>query len=58
MITLSNKYSNNLRLLFADTDILMYEIKIEDVDFSSDKEMFYLSVIIQQSQNTMLIQTN
>ena len=57
-MTLNNTYSDNLRLLFADADILMYEIKIEDVDFSSDKEMFYLSVIIQQSQNTMLIQTN
>ena len=37
----------------------MYEIKTEDVfeDFSSNKEMFDL-VIILLSQNTMMIQTN
>ena len=47
------------RLLFTDTDSLMYEIKTEDVyeDFSNDKEMFDL-VIIQLSQNTMMIETN
>ena len=40
-----NKYVNNSRLLFTDTDSLMYEIKTEDVykDFSSDKEMFDFS---------------
>ena len=34
-----NKYGNNSRLLFTDTDSLMYEIKVEDVyeDFSKDK---------------------
>ena len=33
---------NNLKLLFTDTDSLMYEIETEDVyeDFSSNKEMF------------------
>ena len=39
---IKNKYGNNSRLLFTDTDSLMYEIKTEDVykDFSNDKEMF------------------
>ena len=38
---IKHKYSNNSRLLFTDTDSLMYEIKTEDVfeDFSKDKEM-------------------
>ena len=42
---INNKYCNNSRLLCADTDTLMYEIKIEDVyeDFSKDKEMFNFS---------------
>ena len=37
---IKNKYSNNSRLLFTDTDSLMYEIKTEDVfeDDSKDKE--------------------
>ena len=40
-----NKYGNNSRLLFADSDSLLYEIKTEDVykDFSTDKEMFDFS---------------
>ena len=39
------KYYNNSRLLFTDTDDLMYEIKTEDIyeGFSSDKEMFDFS---------------
>ena len=42
---IKNKYGNNSRLLFTDTESLIYEIKIEDVgkDFSKDKEMFYFS---------------
>ena len=42
---IKNKCGNNRRLLFTDTDSLMYEIKIEDVykDFSNDKEMFGFS---------------
>ena len=42
---LKNKYDNKSRLLLTDTDILMYEIKTEDVykDFSKDKEMFDFS---------------
>ena len=36
---IKNKNGNNSRLLFANTDSLMHEIKTEDVyeDFSSDK---------------------
>ena len=54
---IKNKYDN--KLLFTDTDSLMYEIKIEDVceDFSREKEMFN-SVIIRLSQHTKMIQTN
>ena len=39
---IKNKYGNNSRLLFTDTDSLVYEIKTEDVykDFSSNKELF------------------
>ena len=42
---IKNKYGNNSRLLFTDTDSLMYEIKTEDgyEDFNSDKEMFDFS---------------
>ena len=42
---IKNKYCNNSRLLFRDTDSLMYEIKIEHVyeNFSKDKEMFDFS---------------
>ena len=42
MYKLKNKYNNKSKLLFTDTDSLMYEIKTEDVygDFSSNKEMF------------------
>ena len=42
---IKNKYGNNSTLLFADTDILMYHIKTEDVyeDFSNDKEMLDFS---------------
>ena len=40
-----NKHDNLSKLLFTDTDSLIYEIKTEDVyeDFSSDKEMFNFS---------------
>ena len=42
---IENTYDNKSKLLFTDTDNLMYEIKTEDVyeDFSSDKEMFDFS---------------
>ena len=56
---IKNQYGNNSRLLFIDTDSLMYEIKTEDVyeDFSKGKEMFDFS-FIQLSQNIMMIQIN
>ena len=43
-----NKYDNNSRLLFTDTDSSMYEMpemKTKDAyeDFSYEKEMFYFS---------------
>ena len=42
---IKNKYGNKSKLLFTDTDSLMYETKAENVyeDFSSNKEMFDLS---------------
>ena len=42
---IKNKYVNESKLLFTDTDSLMYEIKTEDVykNFSSNKEMFDFS---------------
>ena len=42
---IKNKYGNNLRLSFTSTDILMHEIKTENVyeDFNNDKEMFDFS---------------
>ena len=51
---IKNKYDNKSKLLFTDTDNLMYEIKTEDVyeDFSSNKEMFDFSNY-SASQNTM-----
>ena len=37
---IKNKYDNNLRLLFTDTDSLVYDIRTEDLyeNFSNDKE--------------------
>ena len=47
-----NIYDNNSRLLFTDTDSLMYEIKTEDVyeDFNSDKKMFDVSIYSTKSK--------
>ena len=44
---IKNKYGNNSRLLFTDTDSLMYEIKTEGVyeDFSKDKKCLILVII-------------
>ena len=49
---IKNKYDNKSKLLFTDTDSLMYEIKIEDVykDLSSDKEMFDFSYYLTKSK--------
>ena len=40
-----NKYDNKSKLLFTDTDSLVYEIKTENVykDFSSYKDIFDFS---------------
>ena len=56
---IENKYGNNSRLLFTDTDSLMYEIKIEDVyvDLVKTKKCLML-LVIPLSQNIMMIQTN
>ena len=42
---IKNIYDNKSKLLFTDTDTLMYEIKTEDVyeDFSNHKEIFDFS---------------
>ena len=42
---IKNKYDNNSRPLFTDTNSLRYEIKTEDIydDFSSDTEIFDFS---------------
>ena len=50
--SIKNKYGNNSRLLFTDTDCLIYEIKTEDVyeEFSNHKEMFDFSNFSTKSQ--------
>ena len=47
------------RLLFTDNNNLMHEIETKNVydDFSKNKEIFYL-VIIVLSQNIAMIQTH
>ena len=42
---IKNKYDNKSKLLFTDTDSLIYEIKTENVykDFSSYKDIFDFS---------------
>ena len=39
---IKNKYGNNSKLLFTETDRLMYEIKTVDIyeEFSNDKEIY------------------
>ena len=48
---LKNKYGNKLRLLFTNTDSLMYEIKAKDVyeGFSKDKKIFDFSIYLTKS---------
>ena len=50
---IKNKYCNNSRLLFTNTDCLMNETKTEDVyeDFSSDKKMFGFSTYSTKSKH-------
>ena len=42
---IKNKYDNKSKLLFTDTDALIYQIKTEDVykDFGNGKEIFDFS---------------
>ena len=49
---IKNKYDNKLKILFSDTDSLMYEIQTEHVyeDFSNDKEMFDFSNHLTKSK--------
>ena len=56
---IKNKYGNNSRLLFTDTDSLMYESKTEDVykDFSNNKNMFDFNNYLPKSK-IMIIKTN
>ena len=42
-VYIKKKYGNNSRLLFTDTDSLMYETEDVYEDFSNDKEMFDFS---------------
>ena len=46
------KYNNKSKLLFTDTDSVIYEIKTEDIekDCSSDKEMFDFSNYLTNSK--------
>ena len=50
---IKNKYDNKPKLLFIDTDSLMYEIKTEDVyeDFSSNKEIFDFNNYLTKSKS-------
>ena len=47
-----NKYGNNSRLLFTDTDNFIFEIKTEDIheDFSNDKGIFDFSNYLKKSK--------
>ena len=49
---IKNKYGNKSKLLFTETDSLMYEIKTEDIyeDFSSNKELFDFSNYLSKSK--------
>ena len=47
-----NKYVNKKKLLFTETDSLMYEIKTNDIyeDFNSDNKMFSFSKYSTESK--------
>ena len=56
---IKNKYGSNSRLLFTYTDSLMHEIKTEvSMKILATIKKFLTLVIIQLSQNIMIIQTN
>ena len=52
---IKNEYGNNSRLLFTDSDSLIYEIKIFMKIFAKKRKYFIL-VIIQLSQKFMIIE--
>ena len=47
-----NKHGNNSRLLFTDSDSVMYKIKTEDIyeDYSSNREKFDFSNYLTESK--------
>ena len=54
-----NKYGKKSRLLFIDTDRLMYEIKTEGIYEEFNKgTKYWILVIMLLSQNIMKIQRN
>ena len=56
---IKNKYGNNSRPFFTDTDSLMYEIKLKmSLKKLAAMKKCLILLIIRLSQNTMMIQTN
>ena len=55
---IKDKYGKKSRLLFTDTDSLMYEIETKNVygDFRKNEEMFHFSTLL--SQNIAMTQTH
>ena len=56
---IKKKYDNKSKLLFTDTDSLMYEIKTEDaMKILTAIKKCLIPEIFQPSQNTRMMQTN
>ena len=56
---IKSKHGNNSRLLFTDTDSLMYEIKLKIfMKILVRIKKCLILEIVQLSQNIMMIQTN
>ena len=57
---IKNKYRNNSRAKFTETNSLMYEIKTEDVYkiLATIKKCLIKCLVIQLSQNTIIIHAN